>query len=165
MTEPDIIDFDVLNERLKDQQQDSGATWPEQDAIDDWWREHSFELKQVVTAYRVRVQAGADQLRRQLHEEGVFDLIDVGTDDPVVLAGRIARVMRRERSLADALRGLPEPPSFAGKGLIAEIEALIIIETGDGPFAAFVADWLLRCPDALREAQALAELESHKEEK
>ena len=62
------------------------------------------------------------------------------------------------RRLTAVLREIPEPPSFAGKGLIAEIEALIIIETRDGPFAAFVADWLLRCPDALREARALVEM-------
>ena len=90
-----------------------------------------------------------DDLREQLRT--ALTALDTVTN-------QASRGERKIRRLTAALREIPEPPSFAGKGLIAEIEALIIIETRDGPFAAFVADWLLRCPDALREARALVEM-------
>ncbi|KKK87404.1 hypothetical protein LCGC14_2753590, partial [marine sediment metagenome] len=30
------------------------GTWPEQNAIDEWWRAHSMELKKAVSAYRIQ---------------------------------------------------------------------------------------------------------------
>ena len=29
------------------------CTWPEQDAVDKWWKAHQMELKTAVTAYRI----------------------------------------------------------------------------------------------------------------
>jgi hypothetical protein len=55
----------------------TGCTWPEQEAVEKWWREHSMELKKAVTAYRVKVQNEHVVPRRQtvedtIHENGVL---------------------------------------------------------------------------------------------
>ena len=38
----------------------TGQCWPEQEAIDEWWRKHSMELKKAVTQYRIDVQNQSD---------------------------------------------------------------------------------------------------------
>ena len=35
----------------------TGNTWPEQDAVLDWWNKHNHELKEVVSEYRINIQA------------------------------------------------------------------------------------------------------------
>jgi hypothetical protein len=42
----------------------SATTWPEQDAIDEWWREHSLALKRAASAYRIE----RDQKINRLYE-------------------------------------------------------------------------------------------------
>jgi hypothetical protein len=32
------------------------CTWPEQDAIDEWWSKYSYELKKSVSKYRIELQ-------------------------------------------------------------------------------------------------------------
>ena len=43
-----------------------GQTWPEQNAIDEWWHEHSLELKDAASRYRIECEACIAQLEQQL---------------------------------------------------------------------------------------------------
>lgn len=39
-----------------------GQTWPEQDAIEDWWRKHRHELNSVATKYRIEREKEIERL-------------------------------------------------------------------------------------------------------
>jgi len=45
---------------------DAATSWAEQEAIEKWWNKHKLELKQTVTAERVRLQEVVEKLRSQL---------------------------------------------------------------------------------------------------
>jgi hypothetical protein len=61
------------------------CSWPEQDAIDKWWAKHSFELKEAVTAYRVKVQMAAPAPAQSREEEA--QIIEEYADYLYTLAG------------------------------------------------------------------------------
>lgn len=46
----------------------SESNWPEQDAIDKWWREHSLALKTAATQCRIDQDRKVERLREALWE-------------------------------------------------------------------------------------------------
>ena len=44
----------------------SGDCWPEQDRVENWWRENKQELKLAVSEYRIEVEKRATILREAL---------------------------------------------------------------------------------------------------
>jgi len=42
------------------------GTWPEQNAVDEWFKRHSMELKNEVTEYRLRIQKEVETLKRKV---------------------------------------------------------------------------------------------------
>lgn len=45
-----------------------GYTWPEQEAVEKWFKEHSFELKDMVTSERIKVQRKYESAQKFLDE-------------------------------------------------------------------------------------------------
>jgi len=46
----------------------NGGCWPEQEAIDAWWRRHQYELKRDVTKYRVERDGRVTKLEAENKE-------------------------------------------------------------------------------------------------
>jgi len=45
---------------------DAATSWAEQEAIEKWWNKHKLELKQSVTAERVRLAGEVEELEKEL---------------------------------------------------------------------------------------------------
>lgn len=50
---------------------DGTGTWPEQNAVNEWWAKHNLELKKMVTSYRIEVQQEPEpEVSRDVQIEG-----------------------------------------------------------------------------------------------
>ncbi len=69
---------------------DEAGTWPEQNAVDEWWARHNLELKKLVTSYRIEVQQAAEP--DGAREAGLLTALEqIAREVPYQqLAGRIA---------------------------------------------------------------------------
>ena len=65
-------------------------SWPEQDAVDKWWLEHSHELKVAVTDFRIK----QDAVVRSLTEEN-----SKLAEDNRLLTDRVSELSKRKIDL------------------------------------------------------------------
>ncbi|NPV81905.1 MAG: hypothetical protein HPY52_16865 [Firmicutes bacterium] len=91
-----------------DKVQTSGDVWPEQEAVDIWWKSYQQELKELVTRPRIETQRMADQLLQRVKElEAENKKLRQASDDMreelVSLYGQIGVLKAARNTLLDEL--------------------------------------------------------------